>query len=144
MPKPLMSDEEWFNFLKECRSSGMSDKDWCIMHGIHPSTLYKVIKRLRQKTCNIPDHEDKTFPLKQEVVEVASIDDNGVITKPQVQETMPSTDEKIPMLPFAPTANEPQLDATVRIVMPSGVKVEMSNNANAATIRNILGVLQTL
>ena len=27
MPKPLMSDEEWFNFLKECRSSGMSDKD---------------------------------------------------------------------------------------------------------------------
>lgn len=144
MPKPLMSDEEWFNFLKECRSSGMSDKDWCIMHGIHPSTLYKVIKRLRQKACNIPNHEGKTISLKQEVVEVASIDENGVMTKPQVQERMAPTDEKVQMFPFTPTATEPQLDATVRIVMPSGVKVEMSNNANAATIRNILGVLQTL
>ena len=43
MPKAKMSDDEWINFLKDCRSSGMTDKDWCIMHDIHPSTLYKVI-----------------------------------------------------------------------------------------------------
>lgn len=62
MPKPLMSDEEWFNFLKECRSSGMSDKDWCIMHGIHPSTLDKVINRLRQKACEYLIMMVKLFP----------------------------------------------------------------------------------
>ncbi|MBO6240631.1 MAG: helix-turn-helix domain-containing protein [Butyrivibrio sp.] len=143
MPKPLMSDEQWINFLKECRSSGMSDKDWCIMHGIHPSTLYKVIKRLRQKACEIPDHEENTVSLKQEVALVASIDENGVLTKTQLPESVPLQVSDTSMMPLTTSCKERQLETTVRIVMPSGVQVEMSNNANAATIRNILGVLQT-
>lgn len=143
MPKPLMSDDQWIKFLQECRSSGMSDKDWCIMHGIHPSTLYKVIKRLRKKSCEIPDHEETTTSLKQEVALVASIDENGVITKPQSFETELPSDKNTSMLPLTPSIPE-QLETTVRIVMPSGVKVELSNSANAATIRSILGALQTL
>ena len=143
MPRPLMSDEQWLNFLKECRSSGMSDKDWCIMHGIHPSTLYKVIKRLRLKACDIPDHEENVAPLKQEVALVASIDENGVLTKSQPSEAV-SLPAPNASMPLTASCMEHQLDATVRIVMPTGVLVEMSNNANVATIRNILGVLQTL
>lgn len=143
MPKPLMSDDQWIKFLQECRSSGMSDKDWCIMHGIHPSTLYKVIKRLRKKACEIPDHEETTTSLKQEVALVASIDENGVITKPQSFETELPSAKNTSMLPLTLSIPE-QLETTVRIVMPSGVKVELSNSANAATIRSILGALQTL
>ena len=144
MPRALMSDDQWLEFLKECRSSGMTDKDWCIMHGIHPSSLYKAIRRLRKKACEIPAHGENTVSIKQEVALVASIDENGVITKPQPSDTSPLQVANTTMLPSTTSCSEHQLDATVRIFMPSGVRVEMSNNADAATIRNILGVLQTL
>jgi len=144
MPKAKMSDNQWIRFIKEGRSSGMSDKDWCIMHDIHPSTLYKVIKRLRKKACEIPNHEETTVSLKQEIVEVASMDENGVITKPHLIESGKRTGNNVPALPSIDTFNAAEFEASVRIVMPSGVKVEMSNSANAATIRSILGVLQSV
>ena len=144
MPKAKMSDNQWARFIKEGRSSGMSDKDWCIMHDIHPSTLYKVINRLRKKACEIPKHEETTVSLKQEVVEVASIGENGVITKPHLIESVPVPGNNVSALPSANTVNAAEFEASIRIVMPSGIKVEMSNGANAATIRSILGVLQSV
>ncbi len=144
MPRVKMSDEQWFNFLKECRSSGMSDKDWCITHNIHPSTLYKAIKRLRTQACEIPEHTGPTVSLKQEVVQVASIDKNGVITKPNLPETEQRSNINVPVTPYLRTFDSGDLEATVRIVMPSGVKIEMSNRANAATIKSILDVLQSV
>ena len=81
MPSRKMSDEQWISALQECRKSGMTDKDWCAMQGMHPSTLYKAIKRLRKKACEIPARDQKAVPLKQEIVEVASIDENGVMTR---------------------------------------------------------------
>ncbi len=144
MPKAKMNDDQWINFIKEGRSSGMTDKDWCIMHDIHPSTLYKVINRLREKACVIPAHKETTISLKQEVVEVASIDRNGVITKPHAMEIRQEPVDNAPVLPIPDTIHQAEFEATVRVVMPSGAKVEMSNNANAATIKSILGALQTL
>ena len=31
---PRRSDEEWLNIIKECRTSGLPDKTWCLDHGI--------------------------------------------------------------------------------------------------------------
>ena len=144
MPKAIMNDDQWISFLNECRSSGMTDKDWCIMHDIHPSTLYKAIKRLRKKACEIPAHEDRTLSLKQEVVEVASIDNNGVITQPPKFEATPIPTSNPPAMPYDSLPATPAFETTVRIVMPSGIQVELSNSTNAATIRNILGALQSV
>lgn len=144
MPKAKMSDDEWITFLKDCRSSGMTDKDWCIMHDIHPSTLYKVISRLRKKACEIPTHENKTVSLRQEVVEVASIDENGVITQPSKIETVPAPSKSPSVMPYSNTTCVPAFETTVRVAMPSGINIGFSNSTNAATIRSILGALQSV
>ena len=34
------SDEKWLDLISECRSSGLSDKDWCMEHQIGISTFY--------------------------------------------------------------------------------------------------------
>lgn len=33
------SDEKWLDLISECRSSGLSDKDWCMEHQIGISTF---------------------------------------------------------------------------------------------------------
>ena len=144
MPKRKMSDEQWISALQECRRSGMTDKDWCAMQGMHPSTLYKAIKRLRKKACEIPAHDPKVVPLKQEIVEVASIDENGVMTRPRQIETVPVPCKEQSVMPYDDNPAVSSFEATVRISMPSGIRVELSNSINAATIRNVLGVLQTV
>ncbi len=143
MPKAKMSDEQWIRFINECRSSGMSDKDWCIMHNLHPSTLYKAIRRLRKNACEIPAHEDTTISLKQEVVEVASIDEKGVITKTQPIEETPATNSHLSMH-YCENYSDSVFEITARILTPSGIRVELSNSINAATLRTILGALQAV
>ena len=144
MPNRKMSDEQWVSALAECRKSGMTDKDWCAMQGIHPSTLYKAIKRLRKKACEIPEREQKVIPLKQEIVEVASIDENGVMIGSHQIETMPIPCEEKSVMHYDVNPDSALFEATVRISLPSGIRVELSNSTNAATVRNVLGVLQTV
>lgn len=136
------SDDEWVALLQECRSSGMSDKEWCLVNNIHPSTLYRAIERLRKKACSIPAHMQICKPIHQEVVEVASIDENGIITQP-LQAKEARTAEPLPSL-LSNGFENPVFESTVRITTPSGIRVELSNNTNAATIRSILGVLQSV
>ena len=39
------SDEKWLNLINECRSSGLSDKDWCMEHQIGQCHLVKTLSR---------------------------------------------------------------------------------------------------
>jgi hypothetical protein len=32
--QPRRTDQEWIDLIQECRTSGMSDKDWCEKHHI--------------------------------------------------------------------------------------------------------------
>lgn len=65
-------DEKWLDLISECRSSGLSDKDWCMEHQIGISTFYYHVKRLRNKACSIPPAAvGAVIPCqKQEVVEL--------------------------------------------------------------------------
>ena len=51
------TDQEWMSLINECRTSGLSDKQWCEEHHIHPSNFYYQIRRLRENACEIPDRE---------------------------------------------------------------------------------------
>lgn len=144
MPKRRMSDDQWISALQECRSSGMSDKDWCAKQGIHPSTLYKAIKRLQRKACDIPAHEPRTVSIVQEVVEVASADENGVLKPISQIETAPIQRQEQSVSAAINSLDDSSFETSIRISMPSGIRVEVSNNANAATIRSILGALQSV
>ncbi len=80
---PRRSDEEWLSIIKECRTSGLPDKTWCLDHGIQPSKFYYHVRRLRAKACEITEHSQNPHPIaqKQEVVQLSfeALQENGVL-----------------------------------------------------------------
>ena len=74
MRSPRKTADEQYALIMECRSSGLSDQQWCMQHDINPGTFYNWVKRLRKKTCyDIPAATSKaglTAAAKQDVVKV--------------------------------------------------------------------------
>ena len=54
-----LNDEHWLNLITQCRSSGLTDRQWCIENGIPVSTFYYHVRALRKKAWQ-----------KQEVVQI--------------------------------------------------------------------------
>ena len=55
-----------YELIMECRSSGMSDAQWCLQQGINPGTFYNWVSKLRKKACyDIPEsiHETNAVSL---------------------------------------------------------------------------------
>lgn len=69
--KPIAADEQ-YRLVMECRSSGLTDYQWCLEHDIKPGTFYNWVKHLRQKGCVIiPPAARSQNPVKQEIVEIS-------------------------------------------------------------------------
>ena len=73
--KSSRSDEEWLQLIRECRSSGMTDRVWCEEHQIAFSTFYYHVQDLRKKARDLPEPVRKGRDILQEVVPVAIIED---------------------------------------------------------------------
>ena len=68
--KPVTADEQ-YRLIMECRSSGLTDYQWCLEHNIKPGTFYNWVKRLRQKGCSdITSAVHGRNPIKQEIVKI--------------------------------------------------------------------------
>ena len=69
--------DEQYQLVMECRSSGLSDYQWCTEHNINPGTFYNWVKRLRKKACyDIPSatgRGDYKPALKPDVVKLEVI-----------------------------------------------------------------------
>lgn len=50
----VRSDLEWFETIRECRSSGLSERKWCEANGISHNSLHYYIKKLRGRGYDIP------------------------------------------------------------------------------------------
>ena len=74
-----LTQEERFELVMECRSSGLSDYQLCQEKGIHPGTFYNWIARFRKKGYpNIPEPTGRTSKhkaVKQEVVKLDVLPD---------------------------------------------------------------------
>ena len=64
-----LNDEHWLKMITLCRSSGLTDRQWCIENGIPVSTFYYHVRALRKKACEVPKVAD-TAAQKQEVVQI--------------------------------------------------------------------------
>ena len=49
------NDEHWLKLITQCRSSGLTDHQWCIENGIPVSTCYYHVRALRKKACEFPE-----------------------------------------------------------------------------------------
>ena len=74
-----LTPEERFELIMECRSSGLSDYQWCKEHGLATSTFYTWISRFRKAGYpNIPEpvrRESTHKAQPQEVVKVNILPD---------------------------------------------------------------------
>jgi hypothetical protein len=123
--QPRRTDTEWINLIQECRTSGISDKEWCEQHSIPISTFYTKISRLRKKACDIPAVQNHVVYQPQQVVPLKILDDSPLVCQGQ-------TDEGV----------TERVSAVVLNI--HGYRIEISNYAAKETILNTLSVLQQL
>lgn len=80
--KPVPPERQ-YELIMECRSSGMSDYQWCEQHGINPGTFYNWVSKLRKKSCfPIPDatcRKQYAATTKQDVVKLEIVPENKEI-----------------------------------------------------------------
>lgn len=63
--------DEQYRLIMECRTSGLTDHQWCLEHDINPGTFYNWVKRLRQAgNRDIPDAGRSRNASRQEVAKV--------------------------------------------------------------------------
>ena len=125
--------EEQYQLIMECRSSGLSDYQWCTEHGINPGTFYNWVKRLRKKACyEIPPatgrNHYKPIP-KQDVVKLEVI--------PEVPETVFPGLEKRDLL-------NPEIRPVVEI-QTATLSIKISNDVDpkllSQVIRSVTGIV---
>lgn len=130
MKAKRVNREEQLKLIMECRSSGLSDYQWCEAHGIHPGTFYNWVSKLRKAGVTLPDSESKHLgtPVHQEVVKVDLVSNPAPSTTIMEQNTrilaMPSTDASVAM----------------EIVMDNST-IRFFNNTNLDLIRTTLQCL---
>ena len=117
---------DWMQLIQECRTSGLSDREWCSQNGIPVSTFYYHIKRLREQACDIPASVSRNAAARQEVVRLDIIDElPGTIRNEQLSSRVH---------PGPPSVPE---SAAVRINCGSAV-LEVMNGAGTEVIRAAL------
>ncbi len=124
--QPRRTDQEWLELIQQCRTSGMSDKDWCEQHHIGRSSIYYHIRRLRDKACTVPEASSPVVRGRQEVVQIQFSDSDSIPVN-------------------APALNNPlEIPDTVIRLTIHGIRIEITNSAACETITNTFTALQRL
>ena len=123
---------EQYQLIMECRSSGLSDYQWCTEHNINPGTFYNWVKRLRKKACyDIPPatgrNDYKPVP-KQDVVKLEVI--------PEVSSSVFfETENQVDTVPTSRPAIE---------ILAGTVSIKISNDVDprllSQVIRSVTGI----
>ena len=133
MRNPRKTADEQYALIMECRSSGLSDQQWCMQHDINPGTFYNWVKRLRKKACyDIPAAAGRaglTSGVKQDVVKVDIIPDTDA-TPCQ------------PVLPGSVVEKEPEFSqaAPIEITLHEAV-FRITNDVDPRLLAQILRTL---
>lgn len=81
MKSKRVPEDRQYELIMECRSSGMSDAQWCVQHGIRPGTFYSRVHKLRAKAYyDIPEsvcRQDFIPDAKQDVVKLEITPNSG-------------------------------------------------------------------
>ena len=124
--------EEWQSLILECRSSGMTDAEWCRINGIAKNAFYSALKRLLKKAVELPaptkgiPFHDLTAPVTQDVVKVTPVPDMSPTSS----------------VPKDPVRSELSADThTIQIHLGS-LEISMTNDADPALVAETLKLLR--
>lgn len=124
-----VSKAQQLKYVLECRSSGLTDYQWCNEHGIHPGTFYNWVSKLKKSGCtDIPDPVSRLGhkSVRQEVVKLNVIPDKPVVSNHQ---------NKIEQNTCFPEADA--RDSVVEIVLPNAT-IRFVNNTDPVLFRQAL------
>lgn len=122
------SDLHWQDLIKQCRTSGKSDRQWLLENNISPATFYYHVKQLRRKACEIPAGIFSGISETQEVVPLMIKDDLQ----------LPQNSADIPETSFSASC-----ETAVRLTFRN-VTVEITSQATQSIIQNTLSALHSL
>ena len=121
------TDQEWLDLIQECRTSSLTDKEWCEQQHIQRSNFYYHIRRLRKKACEIPDNP---APSCQEHHEVVAIDFS-------IAEPFP--EKNVSRQGGSENRNKP----VIRLAFP-GFSMEILNGAAGEMIHDTIAALKQI
>ena len=138
-------NRRWYEQICQCRGSGLSDRQWCMEHGISLSTFYRHVQKLRSFACDLPAKRKKVkLPVMQEVVELQVLD--GM---PEGNSTSPAgtTTLKAGLQPHkAATPEQETVMHFFRIAMcihlPGDISIEVSDLANPSPVAGVIRSLE--
>ena len=127
--KPVPTDEQ-YRLIMECRSSGLTDYQWCLEHNIKPGTFYNWVKRLRQKECvNIPPAVSGRRPSRQEIVKIDLKHPSDILEAETISESVPDSVSVLSEIP-------------VIELLLSGAAVRIPQGTNAGFLEQVLRILR--
>jgi transposase-like protein len=130
MKSKRVSTDEQFRLIMECRQSGLSDHQWCLVNDINPSTFYNWINRNRKCGMAIPmssDNVKNTSTPLQEVVKVDLVPDSKSVPAPM------QTEQNTCMLPNLATRELPAVE-----ILIGNATIHFFNNTDKSLIETTL------
>lgn len=126
--------DQQYQLIMECRTSGLSDYQWCQEHGIHPGTFYNWVSRLRKKACcEIPEPISKAGSTPSPVQEVVRL---RFDSKEEKQESMLLVQPDL-----EPTTRSSEISATIEISLGNAT-IRIANGADPATLERVLSLVK--
>ena len=122
--------DQQYKLILECRSSGLSDYQWCKEHGIAPATFYNWVCRFRKKASfeiPAPASRGSFSPAPQDIVKLNLAPRAGISAEP------------VPSL--QPYSNP--VDAAIEITM-SGTTIRIANHADPDMLDHILSFVRNV
>lgn len=123
-----LSYAERYRLICECKASGLTDAQWCIEHGIKPSTFYNWYSRLKAKGySDFPKSIRFAGPSDniQEVVKLDVID----------------SDNNLPIVPVSVSgaSNTMAVNNTPAIEVSVGnISIKISNDVNPVLLTKLI------
>ena len=128
------NDEYWMKQINACRTSGLTDYQWCRQNGISPSTFYYHVKILREKTCAIPSPAKSESVNKQEVVQI-------------FDSSMPEL-SSLPSAVHESHSHNPEMSLNESVpavqIFYRGIQMNITNHADASIVAVAIQILQNL
>lgn len=126
--------DQQYKLIEECRSSGLTDYQWCREHGIQPGTFYNWVSRLRKKACcEIPDSSSKNAPARMSAQEVVRL------------EVLSKAGEPGRIIPTPPvwgnSDNPPKIAAMIEISLGNAT-IRIANGTEPAMLDRILSFMK--
>ncbi len=130
MPNIRRSNAEWEELIKDCKSCGLSDREWMKQHHISSSSFYKKLHELYGEISNVPVARKRLPEIAEthEIVELNIGEESKSLQK---------------IAPITESINTVRSEAAVTVRMGS-YSIEIGNQAEAETIRNTMLALSSI